>query len=387
MTDTPEIGECGYTSAGIQKYIQPLDIDVLTAAKERINHLIDTFDTLAVAFSGGKDSLTVLELVEEVYRERGITEKVKVFFRDEELIPDVVIDFVQKLYESGRFEFYYFAIPLKSTKFVLGRNYNYVQFDPNREWLRQPPPYAIRLEAGDKRVFDQYSADSFICSRFRGRVAIVTGIRAQESLIRFRACINKKNDNYINDTKDSRVKITKPIYDWTEDDIFKFFCRRKIQYCAIYDAQTWNGESLRVSTPLHAESAKRFNKLKTLYPKFYEGLITLFPEMLVQGAYYNELDTSGEFSQYEHTIDGLFKYINDKLDDPKQRALAIKRVCTSWKTRTKLTKGNPQLIAGYSLWRLFKSVQTGAYKREIMPHAATPAEYRFEGLEVPEGCK
>lgn len=55
--------------------------DVLTEAKKRIEHIIDTFDNVLVAFSGGKDSWVLLNLVEEVYRELGITEKLKVFFR------------------------------------------------------------------------------------------------------------------------------------------------------------------------------------------------------------------------------------------------------------------------------------------------------------------
>jgi hypothetical protein len=68
---------------------QLMDINVYEAAKQRINHILDIFDNVAVSFSGGKDSLVVLSLVEEVYAERGMDEKVKVVFRDEELIKDV----------------------------------------------------------------------------------------------------------------------------------------------------------------------------------------------------------------------------------------------------------------------------------------------------------
>ena len=385
VADAPAYGETCYDPrSNIAKLIQPLDMDVLTAAKERIGHLLDTFDTLAVSFSGGKDSLAVLNLVSEVYAERGIRQKVKVFFRDEELIPDAVIDFVQGIYASGKYDFAYYAIPLKSEKFVLGRKYDYVQFDPSRKWLRQPPPYAIRLPEGDRRVFDQYSADEFICARYRGRVAVVNGIRAQESLIRFRSCVNKKNDNYINATKCPRVKFAKPIYDWSEDDIFKYFCRRHIQYCPIYDAQTWNNEPLRVSTPLHAEAAKRFGKLKTLYPKYYEGLITLFPEMLAQARYYSSLSADAEFSQYPHTFDGLLQYVEAKIDEPRIRALAKRKVVRAWGTRLDCERRGMKNLGGYSLRHLFKAVQTGAYKREILPAPVGASDFAFEGLPVPD---
>ncbi len=382
--DAPAYGEtCYRPDCNMARLIRPLDMDVLTAAKERIGHLLDTFDTLAVSFSGGKDSLAVLHLVEEVYRERGIREKVKVFFRDEELIPDAVVDFVQGICMSGRYDFAYYAIPLKSTKFVLGRNYNYVQFAPSRKWLRQPPPYAIRLADGDRRVFDQYTADEFICARYRGRVAVVNGIRAQESLMRFRSCVNKKNDSYITATKCARVKFAKPIYDWSEDDVFKYFCRRKIQYCPIYDAQTWNNEPLRVSTPLHAEAAKRFGKLKTLYPEYYEGLITLFLEMLAQARYYSSLSADAEFSRYPHTFDGLLRYVEEKIDEQCLRALAKRRVVRAWTTRQRLERQGKKNLGGYSLRHLFKAVQTGAYKREILPAPLSASDFAFEGLPVP----
>lgn len=258
-----------------------IDMDVLEAAKQRINHIIDVFDTIIVCFSGGKDSLVVLNLVEEVYRERGIKKKVKVIFRDEELIPDNVVEYVQSVYESGKYDFRYYAIPLKSQKYVLGKIEEYIQWDKNREWIRQPPAYAIRLEEGDNRTFSQYDADAFICKGEKGKVALMTGIRTSESLLRFQGVVNKKNEPFICGTQTDGVKLCKPIYDWSENDVFLYFFQRKINYCPIYDEQTFNHETLRVSTSLHAESAKEFDRLKTRCPRYYQQVVELFPEMLI----------------------------------------------------------------------------------------------------------
>ena len=86
-----------------------------------------------MCFSGGKDSLTCLHLVEEVYQERGITDKINVIFRDEELIPDDVINFVDWHYHQPKYNFYYYAVQLKSDKFILGRDYQYIQWDKSRQ--------------------------------------------------------------------------------------------------------------------------------------------------------------------------------------------------------------------------------------------------------------
>lgn len=364
-----------------KKYI---DSDVYTEAKKRIKHIIQTFDNLIVAFSGGKDSLATMNLVEEVYREMGIDEKVKVLFRDEELIPDDVVNFVTEKALSGRYDFRYYAIPLKSSKFILGETYDYIQWDKNRKWLRQPPEFAIRLDKDDDRVFDQYTADEFICKDLKGRVAIVTGIRADESLMRLNATIIKRNENYINATSSDRIKICKPIYDWTERDVFLYFYKNNIKYCEIYDNQMWNKQMLRVSTPLHAESAKQFNKIKTCYPVFYQQLIDIFPEMIVQSMYWKELDRRSIIYEYEHSFNGIRKYIDDKITDKSQHDLAMARVnaCENIRKNRMKADSNNSNYGGYPILHVFKAIVAGQYKRPITPAmTVTKQERQYENEE------
>jgi predicted phosphoadenosine phosphosulfate sulfurtransferase len=362
----------------LKKYI---DVDVLTEAKKRIVHMINTFDTIVVMFSGGKDSLVTLNLVQEVYDELGITEKLKVVFRDEELIPDDVINFVMEKRNSGKYEFYYVAVPLKSHKFVLGETLDYIQWDPEREWLRPKPEFAI---VNDGTILSQYEADEYIVQAcgFKGKIAFVTGIRADESLVRFRSCVNKKNENYINATKIKNVKLVKPIYDWSESDVFKYFHDREIEYCMIYDKQMLNGEGLRVSTPLHAESAKRFGKIRTIYPQYYQQLVNIFPEMLVQERYWDDYDRYGIIEKYEPSWNGIINYINDHIKDPVQRKLNVQRVieCKRMRER-KMKEGNSKTLGGYPILYVFKAIMSGNVKRVIQPvSSVSQKEREYEGL-------
>ena len=63
-----------------------INTDVWTLAKQRVSTAFDLFDTVAVSFSGGKDSTACLNLVLDEAKERNV-KKVRVFFFDEEAIP------------------------------------------------------------------------------------------------------------------------------------------------------------------------------------------------------------------------------------------------------------------------------------------------------------
>jgi len=332
---------------------QKLGMNVYEAAKVRIKELIVSFDTLCVAFSGGKDSLVVLHLVKEVYEEMGIREPVKVVFRDEELIPTAVIDFVNKYRQEPWIDMKWFCVPLKSQKFILGKSYDYLQWDPKREHLREMPPWGIQDPSA---VYDQYTMDDRVARDFPGKVCILTGVRASESMTRLQSVINKINKPYVVNTQSKRVQMGRPIYDWEEDDVFKYFFEKGISYCQIYDHQMFNGEALRVSTPLHAEYAKRLYILRTRDPRFYDQLLTLFPEIGVQEKYYDDLDRYAVMSKYEVTPKGIHQYIKENIEDPEQQRLAIKRLSSALSSHKKMPES-------YPLDHIFKCFISGSYKR------------------------
>jgi len=325
-----------------------------------MHHIYDVFDTVLVAFSGGKDSLVCLHLALSIAKDRGDNNPVKVVFRDEELIPDSVVQFVNEYRQRDDIDLRWYCVPLESNKYVLGVSSRYVQWDPARPHVRPMPPWAITSESLGlplEWVADQYSMDSLATKDEKGKVAIITGVRAAESLMRFRALTAKLSENYISNV-DKRIATVKPIFDWHENDVFRYFYDEGITYCRTYDAQLFAREPLRVSTPLHAERAKRLDNLRAYEPTFYDQVMTVFPEMAVQERYWSELDHEAMQERYGGSYDGVQAWIEDTLADETQRGKALKELGSIRKRALHSPEAFPP---DYVLGQMMN----GAYKRTI----------------------
>lgn len=342
---------------------QFIDATVREEAVRRLHHIYDLHDTVAVCFSGGKDSLTVLHLTWEVAQARGLSQ-VDVVFRDEEFIPAQVVDFVQGYRTMPWVRMHYYCIPLESSRFVLGTVKPYVQWDEHRAHVRPMPEFAIRLREGEHRVLDQFSADDYIVERseFAGKVAFITGIRAAESMMRYRASVNKLNDNYINASSSRRVSLCKPIFDWQENDVFRYFYEEHIDYCPVYDRQLWGAMLLRVATPMVSESAKNLHKLKGVDPVLFQQVMTAFPEMAVQERYWREYkhNAKADLERYGQSWAGIQAWIEEHIIDPAWQAKAIARL----RDCRMLARTSP---ASYPTDHVFKYFKAGQFKKMILP--------------------
>lgn len=364
------------------------DFDVVEAARRRIRYLMNHFDDIVVSFSGGKDSLVCLELVDQEYKRAGRTDKVQAKFLDEELICDSIVNFMYDVYNEGRFDLKWYALPMYVGFFVLGQHKQFLSWDPKRKWHRQPPPWAIMDVGHDTGVHNENSIGQVLYPDTSRRVCTITGLRAQESQKRFQS-ISKGGrviggpPNYLAIEKGlDHVWMAKPIFDWTELDIFKFFKDHNIRYCACYDSQMWMKAPLRVASALHERAEAQFFKLKELEPLFYEQLRTFYPEVEAHFRYWKSVDRFSVMYSYPHTFDGIRQYIRERLD-PSHHEEALRHVDGAETRRKNILKKDPTAPLGHMpVLQVFRQVVGGRFvKGTNMRTKITPEDIEYERTE------
>jgi 3'-phosphoadenosine 5'-phosphosulfate sulfotransferase (PAPS reductase)/FAD synthetase len=285
-----------------------LDMNCVDAARERIRHVYDTFDTVCVQFSGGKDSTACLYLAKEIHEERGLG-PVKVIFRDEEMLSPAVEDYVKRVSEYDWIDMEWYCLPQGQELWVLGRRQYVLLWSKNRErsgrLFRPFPEQALRAEhfGLDPEKAIPRKIDEYTMHNKKGRTAFITGIRANESMIRYRTVTQKLHENYINRpfklSKAIPMRFAKVIYDWTSDDVLKFIHEEHGgDYCAYYDWAAMSGSNQRVGIPLHSVAARRLSDVLRTEPEFYDELYRCFPSIEAQRQLWSEFDIEAAINLY-----------------------------------------------------------------------------------------
>jgi predicted phosphoadenosine phosphosulfate sulfurtransferase len=342
-----------------------LSIDVLTAARQRISEIYDIHDSLAVLVSGGKDSLACLHLARAEAEKRGMP--VDAIFIDKEIFNPSIIRYMEKLRNQAWLRLHWICVPSRNSKFCMGQSEEILLWDPAcpEKWLRPMPDWAVTAGPEDAgRTFGSRDMDDWLANKlgFKGKVGFILGLRTSESIIRYRSVVNKLHQPFLAASPCSeRVSICKPIYDWQDEDVFKYLGENGIGWCPVYDLAHLAGGRLRTSTPLNAEAAKAFDSLRRMEPEFYQKLVDRWPEMMVHERYWKEFSPDKLLAKYlPDGLDGCQRYIDEQIDDPDKRTMAEKRLLEFRRLQAKNPSAYPPLL-------LLKHLFNGVYYRPINP--------------------
>lgn len=311
-----------------------LDMSCVDAARERMRHVYSTFDTVCVQFSGGKDSTAVLYLAKEIHEELGLG-PVKVIFRDEEMVSPLIAKYIDEVFSYDWVSGEHYCLPVGQEVWVLGRREYVLLWSPQRakegRLVRDMPESAITAEhfgLDPSRPLPE-SIDYYTMQGKQGRVAFLTGVRANESMIRYRSCVQKLHENYINVPykmkKSIPLRFAKVIYDWTIDDVIKYVTEEHgAKFCEYYDLAAITGSNTRVGIPLHSVAIRRIGDVVVTEPDFYDRLVHCFPHIDAQRRYWPEFDIEKLIARYSADgWEGVRDCIDDNILTPGMRKRAM----------------------------------------------------------------
>lgn len=266
--------------------------NVLEEAKKRIEWTFDNFDKIYCSFSAGKDSGVMTHLVCEEARKRN--RKIGLFFLDWECQFTHTIEFAEKIYEEYQDCIipYWVALPIKTWNSCSMHEPEWKAWDEEKRniWVREPSKKSITdtsyfpfwyngiMFEEFVPTFGQWFAEGEKCACF-------VGIRAQESLNRFRTLAREKP---MYDNKPFTTNVVEnvwnvyPIYDWDTSDIWKYHGKTGKSYNKLYDKMHQAGLSIhqmRICEPFGDESRKGLWLYQVIEPSIWARLV-----MRVNGA-------------------------------------------------------------------------------------------------------
>lgn len=237
----------------IKKY---KEADVLSAARERVKYAFDSFLRIYVSFSGGKDSSVMFHLVMEEAIARG--RKVGVLLIDLEAQYKQTIQHAEEMFVlyAEHIEVHWVCLPMLLRNAVSAFEPRWCCWEPGVEWVREMPKHPGVIS--DPSHFDffvprmEFEEFMVLFGIWYGKgeeACGFVGIRADESLNRFRTVTSRKKECH-----NGRLFTTKiedglyniyPLYDWRTEDIWRYHAQFPNRpHNEIYDRMQMAGLSI-----------------------------------------------------------------------------------------------------------------------------------------------
>lgn len=241
---------------------------------------------LVVSFSAGKDSGVCLELCILAAQATGRL-PVKVIMRDEEIMYPGTYEYAARVAARSEVDFHwiYCNQPIIN---VFNRQMPYWWvFDPElppEQWVRRPPETAYRIP-------EQSIEWMTIPSRFPPapgkNLYAVIGLRVAESRGRLYGLFS--SGSYVTKPNKQGVRNVRPIYDWSDGDVWRFLSEQKADYNEAYDQMHRLGMArtrLRIAPPtMNGAGAEALKIASQAWPRWFDAVCDRCPGVRI-GAHF-----------------------------------------------------------------------------------------------------
>jgi predicted phosphoadenosine phosphosulfate sulfurtransferase len=317
------------------------DVDVVTAARTRIRNIFNSGVRVYAAFSGGKDSLCLGQLLIHLISEGEIDPKqLTVIFIDEEaMYYDCIrscVDWRKKFMMAGA-EFRWYCLEVKHYNCFnnLENDESFICWDRNKkkDWVRPMPDFAIRYHPDLRVRHDNYQA---LFPRITRDGVQIAGVRMAESVQRasYMAAAMKKSKGL---TPIASSNMYFPIYDWRDNDVWLYLQQNHIEYPMEY-IWLWQvgvpKNKLRISQFFSIDTAGALVSLNEFQPDLMDRVTRREPNAYLASLYWDSemfrRNTRTRRQLEEETVKVDFKKkvlnalsdIEKNFDTPAKRKLA-----------------------------------------------------------------
>lgn len=264
-----------------------LDLNVFNASKERISYIFDNFERIYVSFSAGKDSTVMFHLVADEAKKRN--RKVGVLFIDWECQFELTIQHARTMFElyKDNIDLYWIQLEILTNNATSMIEPVWKSFDESKRelWVREKESISIKNPKQLPFYYENITFEEFVplFGKWYSNnepTACFVGIRAQESLNRFRAIargdVNRYDDKKFTVNVVDNVWNVYPIYDWKASDIWTFYAKTKLCYNEVYDMMFRAGltiHQMRIDEPFGDEARKNLWLYHIIEPKTWAKMI------------------------------------------------------------------------------------------------------------------
>ncbi len=271
-----------------------VDENVYEASVKRLDIVFAEFENILISFSGGKDSGLLLNLCIQYMRERGITRKIGVFHQDFEAQYSATTEYVEQMMTSNLdlIEPYWCCMPMSVTSAASAYEQYWIPWEPEKQdiWVRPMPEHqgVINLSNHEFDFYRYGMMQDDLYAEFSpwyhrhcrgGKTICLVGIRAQESLNRWRAITGEKNTYHdISWTTEQAQNVYSgyPLYDWKTEDIWTANAKFGFPYNRIYDLFYLAGVSIhdmRVASPFSGPAIGALKLYRVLEPNTWGRVV------------------------------------------------------------------------------------------------------------------
>lgn len=269
----------------------------------------ELYDSVCIAFSGGKDSSTVLQMALDAWDDVDEwTKPIHLIHIDDEIVLPETEAFVNEVIRDPRVYIWWCCLPVKYRNACTNEEQGgwWYPWHPEKEdeWFRELPTIADdqhgevvtldhpRIAENPEYEFEMghhqhkhlvqflmnRSMDCPVTGESMGTTIQCTGLRSAESLTRYNAIVTRGSwrmppeDAY---EKRGGVCVAHPVYDWSDHDLWYAHEEFDWSYNKAYDVQRQIGlapANMRTAHPYGEEAVKmkNFEELRYAWPDVYD---------------------------------------------------------------------------------------------------------------------